>query len=115
MNKTVIDITRAITPPSLFRIDHRIAYVNKKYDSGWMCTGFTRGFARVKLSGSLKLYGSFRVSTAILSDYCNFNRFIFQRCSTCILVMPSAVHMSYLMVTPSPSEQILGHPEMEHT
>ena len=67
MNKIVIDITRAIISPSLFGIDHRIAYANKKYDSGWMCTGITRGFAGVKLSGSLTMYGSFRVSTIILS------------------------------------------------
>jgi len=69
MNTIVIDVTRAITPPSLFGIDCRIVYVNKKYDSGWTCTGFTRGFAGVKLSGSFKMYGSFRVSTVILSDF----------------------------------------------
>jgi hypothetical protein len=45
MNKIVIDITRAITPPSLFGIDLRIAYANRKYNSGWMYTGVTRGFA----------------------------------------------------------------------
>jgi Mg2+/citrate symporter len=28
-----------------------------------MCTGVTRGFAGVKLSGSLKMCGSFRVNT----------------------------------------------------
>jgi hypothetical protein len=28
-----------------------------------MCTGVTSGFAGVKLSGSLKMYGSFRVNT----------------------------------------------------
>ena len=39
MNKIVIDKTRAITPPSLFGIDRRIACANKKYHSGWMCTG----------------------------------------------------------------------------
>jgi len=27
-----------------------------------MCTGVTEGFAGVKLSGSLKMYGSFRVN-----------------------------------------------------
>jgi len=61
MNKIAIDITRAITPPSLFGIDRRIAYANRKYHSGWMCTGVTRGFAGVKLSGSLRMYGSFSV------------------------------------------------------
>ena len=34
INKIAIDITRAITPPSLFGIDRRIAYANKKYHSG---------------------------------------------------------------------------------
>ena len=62
INKIAIDITRAITPPSLFGIDCRIAYANRKYRSGWMCTGVTRGFAGVKLSGSLKMYGSFKVN-----------------------------------------------------
>jgi len=42
----------AITPPSLLGIDRRIAYANRKYHSGWMCTGVTRGLAGVKLSGS---------------------------------------------------------------
>ena len=28
-----------------------------------MCTGVTSGFAGVKLSGSLRIYGSFRVNT----------------------------------------------------
>jgi hypothetical protein len=63
MNKIAIDITRPITPPNLLGIDCRIAYANRKYHSGWMCTGVTRGFAGVKLSGSLRMYGSFRVST----------------------------------------------------
>ena len=63
MNRIAIDIARAITPPSLFGIDRRIAYVNGKYHSGWMCTGVTSGLAGVKLSGSLRMYGSFRVNT----------------------------------------------------
>ena len=63
MNKIAIDIARVITPPSLFGIDRRIAYENRNYHSGWMCTGVTKGFAGVKLSGSLNLYGSFRVTT----------------------------------------------------
>ena len=28
-----------------------------------MCAGFTKGFAGVKLSGSLKMYGYFRVNS----------------------------------------------------
>jgi hypothetical protein len=55
MNKIAIDITRAITPPSLFGIERRIAYANRKYHSGWICTGVTRGLAGVKLSGSLSM------------------------------------------------------------
>ena len=50
MNKTSIEMTRAITAPSLFGIDHRIVYANRKYHSGWLCTGVSRGFAGVKLS-----------------------------------------------------------------
>jgi len=34
----------------------------KELRSCWMCAGVTRGFAGVKLSGSLKMYGSFRVN-----------------------------------------------------
>ena len=61
IKRIAIDIARAITPPSLLGIDRRIAYANRKYHSGWMCTGVTRGFAGVKLSGSLRMYGSFCV------------------------------------------------------
>ena len=63
MNKIAMDVARAITTPSLFGIDRRIAYANRKYHSGWICTGVTIGFAGVKLSGSLSKYGSFRAST----------------------------------------------------
>lgn len=61
-NRIAIDIASAITPPSLLGIDRRIAYANRKYHSGWMCTGVTSGFAGVKLSGSLRIYGSLRVT-----------------------------------------------------
>ena len=40
------------TPPSLFGIDRRIAYVHKKYHSGLMWGGVTSGLAGRKLSGS---------------------------------------------------------------
>ena len=56
MNKIAMDMAREITPPSLFGIDGRIPYANKKYHSGWICTGVTWEFAGVKLSGSLKMY-----------------------------------------------------------
>jgi hypothetical protein len=47
----------AITPPNLLGIDRRIAYANKKYHSGWICTGVTRGFAGIKFSGSPNIQG----------------------------------------------------------
>lgn len=53
-----IDITRAKTPPSLFGIDRKIAYANRKYHSGWIWTGVTRGLAGIKLSGSPSRYGA---------------------------------------------------------
>jgi len=34
VNRIVIDITRSITPPSLFGIDCGIAYANRKCHSG---------------------------------------------------------------------------------
>ena len=55
MNRIAIDIARAITPLSLFGIDRRIAYTNRKYHSGRMCTGVTSGLVGVKLSGSLRM------------------------------------------------------------
>ena len=36
-------MARAITPPSLFGIDRRIAYANRKYHSGWICTVIAHG------------------------------------------------------------------------
>lgn len=52
-----IDASRAITPPSLFGIDRKIAYANKKYHSGWMCGGVINGLAGVKFSGSPRRFG----------------------------------------------------------
>jgi hypothetical protein len=52
-----------IIPPSKFGIDHRIAYANRKYHTGWICTGVISGLTGVKLSGSIKMYGSLRVNT----------------------------------------------------
>lgn len=34
MNRIAMDMASAITPPSLFGIDRRIAYANRKYHSG---------------------------------------------------------------------------------
>lgn len=53
----IIDRNSAKTPPSLFGIDRKIAYANKKYHSGWICTGVTIGLAGVKLSGSERRKG----------------------------------------------------------
>ena len=50
--RTRIENRRARTPPSLFGIDRRMAYANRKYHSGLICGGVTRGLAGVKLSGS---------------------------------------------------------------
>lgn len=75
INKIAIDIASAITPPSLFGIDRRIAYANRKYHSGWICTGVTKGLAGMKLSGSLRKYGSIRVSAVnIINAIINPNR-----------------------------------------
>lgn len=52
-----IEERRANTPPSLFGIDRKIAYANKKYHSGLICGGVTRGFAGMKLSGSPRRLG----------------------------------------------------------
>jgi len=52
-----IDIASAITPPNLDGIDRRITYANRKYHSGWMCTGATSGFAGEKFSTSPKMLG----------------------------------------------------------
>ena len=48
----MIDIIKAITPPSLFGIERKMAYANRKYHSGWMWIGVFSGFAGLKFSGS---------------------------------------------------------------
>lgn len=48
-----IDITKAMTPPSLLGIERKIAYANKKYHSGRIWDGVDNGLAGIKLSGSL--------------------------------------------------------------
>jgi hypothetical protein len=42
-----MDNTRAMTPPRLLGMDHKIAYANRKYHSGLMCGGVFRGLAGV--------------------------------------------------------------------
>lgn len=56
--RTRIEQRSAITPPSLFGIDRRMAYANRKYHSGLMCAGVTMELAGVKLSGSPKRLGA---------------------------------------------------------
>jgi len=52
INRIAIDKTKETTPPNLLGIDRKIAYANKKYHSGWMWAGVTKGLAGIKLSGS---------------------------------------------------------------
>lgn len=54
---TRIEARRASTPPSLLGIERKIAYANRKYHSGLMWGGVTRGLAGVKLSGSPRRLG----------------------------------------------------------
>ena len=57
ISKIIIDIANAITPPNLLGIERKIAYAIKKYHSGWIWTGVTKGFAGIKFSGSPKVHG----------------------------------------------------------
>jgi len=57
MNKISNAANRARTPPSLFGIDRRMAYTHKKYHSGLIWIGVTRGFASKKFSGSVRRLG----------------------------------------------------------
>ena len=52
-----IDLSKATTPPNLLGMERKIAYANKKYHSGWICTGVTKGLAGTKLSGSINTKG----------------------------------------------------------
>lgn len=52
INKIAIEATKAAAPPSFLGIDRKMAYANKKYHSGWICTGVTKGFAGIKFSVS---------------------------------------------------------------
>jgi hypothetical protein len=54
-------VTRASTPPSLFGMERKIAYANRKYHSGCMCKGVDIGLAGMKLSGSKRKFGVRRV------------------------------------------------------
>lgn len=52
----------ATTPPSLFGMDRRMAYAQRKYHSGLIWVGVTRGFAGMKFSGSFSMLGARRTS-----------------------------------------------------
>ena len=52
-----MDRSNAKTPPSLFGIDRKIAYANKKYHSGWIWGGVLKGLALLKFSGSPNING----------------------------------------------------------
>lgn len=41
----------------LFAHDRNTPYANKKYHSGIICTGVTKGFAKIKFSSSLSMFG----------------------------------------------------------
>lgn len=47
----------ASTPPSLLGIERKIAYAQRKYHSGIIWIGVTKGFAGMKFSGSLRRVG----------------------------------------------------------
>jgi hypothetical protein len=51
----------ARTPPSLLGMDRRIAYSHRKYHSGLIWVGVTRGLARRKFSGSVNIFGLNRI------------------------------------------------------
>lgn len=57
-----MEATRATAPPNFLGIERRIAYANRKYHSGWICTGVTKGLAGMKFSVSPKRKGLVRTS-----------------------------------------------------
>lgn len=57
MNRIKRAENMATTPPNLFGIERRMAYAQRKYHSGLICTGVTRGFAGRKFSGSPRRFG----------------------------------------------------------
>lgn len=59
-NRTSTEAARARTPPSLLGIERRMAYANRKYHSGLIWGGVTRGLAGVKFSGSPSRLGENR-------------------------------------------------------
>jgi hypothetical protein len=66
--RNAIEEARATTPPSFEGVARRIAYAKRKYHSGWMCEGATRGFALEKFSTSPSFIGKFRTAHSIRID-----------------------------------------------
>lgn len=66
--RNATDIARATTPPSFDGTDRRIAYANRKYHSGWMCTGVTRGLAGFRFSTSPRRSGLFEIIRIIARE-----------------------------------------------
>lgn len=62
MNRITRAENIASTPPNLFGMDRRIAYSHRKYHSGLIWTGVTSGFAKRKFSGSVKMFGTNRIT-----------------------------------------------------
>ena len=61
INKINNAAANAITPPNLFGIDRKIAYTHKKYHSGLIWIGVTKGFANKKFSGSVNIFGIYKI------------------------------------------------------
>lgn len=59
-NRISTEAAKASTPPSLLGMERRMAYANRKYHSGLIWGGVTRGFAGVKFSGSPRRLGENR-------------------------------------------------------
>jgi len=77
---TRMEARRASTPPSLFGIDRRMAYANRKYHSGLICGGVTSGLAGVKLSGSPNRFGVKRANdVSAISKAANPKRSLYEK------------------------------------
>lgn len=57
INRTRMAANIATTPPSLLGMDRKMAYAHRKYHSGIICTGVTKGLAGRKFSGSPRILG----------------------------------------------------------
>lgn len=61
INKIKSLANSASTPPNLLGIERKIAYTQRKYHSGIIWIGVTRGLARRKFSGSVKRFGKNKI------------------------------------------------------